>query len=317
MIVFAVLASVSQMAAPALVSSMIDGVSDNDKQTIIVLAIAMIVISLLGCLMNVISTNLAAGLTTRFAAELRKVIFNKVQSFSAAEVDKFGTSSLITRNTTDVTVIQSFLAMLFRLGILAPIMVVVGLILSIAFTGKLALVLAVAIPLLVVVIALILIRASRHSVKLRSRIDGINKLFLETLEGVRVIRAFNRQEHEIERFNEMNEDTAEVSRKSAAISGMLTPVVNALFGLTSVGAMVVGLIMTMNGTIDAGALVAATQYINMILIAIMLLATVVSMFPDAYACMKRIVLVRPAAEPLSSGMLHLPIREQMHRLSKA
>ena len=301
MIVFAVLASVSQMAAPALVSSMIDGVSDNDKQTIIILAIAMIVISLLGCLMNVISTNLAAGLTTRFAADLRKVIFNKVQSFSAAEVDKFGTSSLITRNTTDVTVIQSFLAMLFRLGILAPIMVVVGLILSIAFTGKLALVLAVAIPLLVVVIALILIRASRHSVKLRSRIDGINKLFLETLEGVRVIRAFNRQEHEIERFNEMNEATAEVSRKSAAISGMLTPVVNALFGLTSVGAMVVGLIMTMNGTIDAGALVAATQYINMILIAIMLLATVVSMFPDAYACMKRIGEVLDTEAVISDG----------------
>ena len=288
MIVFAVLASVSQMVAPALVSSMIDGVGDNDKQTIIVLAVAMIVVSLLGCLTNLISTNLAAKLTTRFSSDLRKEIFDKVQSFSATEVDKFGTSSLITRNTTDVTVIQNFLAMLFRLGILAPIMVVVGLILAVAFTGKLALVLAVAIPILIVVVALILIRASRHSVKLRGKIDGINQLFLETLEGVRVIRAFNRQKHEITRFDEMNEDTTEVSRKSVAISGMLTPVVNALFGLTSVGAMVAGFIMTKNGTIDAGALVAATQYINMILIAIMLLSTVVSMFPDAYACMNRI-----------------------------
>ncbi|MBQ8933228.1 MAG: ABC transporter ATP-binding protein, partial [Lachnospiraceae bacterium] len=169
-----------------------------------------------------------------------------------------------------------------------PIMVVVGLILSIAFTGKLALVLAAAIPLLIVVIALILTRASRHSVKLRSKIDGINKLFLEALEGVRVIRAFNRQEHETTRFDELNSETTEVSRKAAAISGMMTPVVNSLFGLTSVGAMVIGFIMTKNGTIDAGALVAATQYINMILIAIMLLSTVVSMFPDAYACMKRI-----------------------------
>lgn len=288
MIVFAVIASVSQMAAPAIVSSMIDGVSGNDKQTIIILAAAMIVITLLGCLTNLISTNLAAKLTTRFSSDLRKEIFDKVQSFSESEIDKFGTSSLITRNTTDVTVIQTFLAMLFRLGVLAPIMVVVGLILSIAFTGKLALVLAAAIPLLIVVIALILTRASRHSVKLRSKIDGINKLFLEALEGVRVIRAFNRQEHEMTRFDELNSETTEVSRKAAAISGMMTPVVNSLFGLTSVGAMVIGFIMTKNGTIDAGALVAATQYINMILIAIMLLSTVVSMFPDAYACMKRI-----------------------------
>ena len=90
------------------------------------------------------------------------------------------------------------------------------------------------------------------------------------------------------RFDELNSETTEVSRKAAAISGMMTPVVNSLFGLTSVGAMVIGFIMTKNGTIDAGALVAATQYINMILIAIMLLSTVVSMFPDAYACMKRI-----------------------------
>ena len=288
MIVFAVIASVSQMAAPAIVSSMIDGVSGNDKQTIIILAAAMIVITLLGCLTNLISTNLAAKLTTRFSSDLRKEIFDKVQSFSESEIDKFGTSSLITRNTTDVTVIQNFLAMLFRLGVLAPIMVVVGLILSIAFTGKLALVLAAAIPLLIVVIALILTRASRHSVKLRSKIDGINKLFLEALEGVRVIRAFNRQEHEMTRFDELNSETTEVSRKAAAISGMMTPVVNSLFGLTSVGAMVIGFIMTKNGTIDAGALVAATQYINMILIAIMLLSTVVSMFPDAYACMNRI-----------------------------
>ena len=288
MIVFAALASISQLTAPAMVSSMIDGVSDNDETMIIILAVAMIVISILGCLMNIISTNLAAKLTTRFSADLRKEIFNKVQSFSETEIDKFGSSSLITRNTTDVTVIQNFLAMLFRLGTLAPMMVVVGLILSVAFTGKLALVLVVAVPVLVVVIALILTRASRYSVKLRSKIDVINQLFLETLEGVRVIRAFNRQKHEIDRFSGENEDTTEVSRKSVAISGMLNPVVNSLFGLTSVGAMVVGFIMTKNGTMDVSALVAATQYINIILIAITLLATVVSMFPDAYACMNRI-----------------------------
>ena len=103
-----------------------------------------------------------------------------------------------------------------------------------------------------------------------------------------MIRAFNRQEYEKNRFGAENAETAEISRKSIAISGMMTPVVNALFGLTSVGAMLIGSWMVMDNSLDVSALVAAIQYINMILIAILLFATVVSLFPDAYACMKRI-----------------------------
>lgn len=288
MVVFALIASLAQLAAPSLISMMIDGVNDKDQNIIIYLAAAMIVLAVVACITNIVSTNLAAKLTARFSADLRKEVYHKVQGFSASEMDKFGTASLITRTTTDVTVIQSFLIMLFRIGLLAPMMAVIGLILSIATTGKLALVLAIAIPLLIGLVAAILIRASMHSAKLRKKIDNINKLFLETLEGVRVIRAFNKQEHETKRFNEANEDAADVSRKAIAMSGMMMPVVNFLFGLTSVGAMLVGAVMVARNTFDVSALVAATQYINMILIAIILLAVVVGMFPDAYACMQRI-----------------------------
>ena len=152
-------------------------------------------------------------------------------------------ASLISRNTSDVTMIQTFLTMLFRIGVLTPMMAVIGLVLAIAFTGRLAIMLVIAVPVLIVVVGLILFNASRYSVKLRSMIDGINRLFLETLEGVRVIRAFNRQEHETSRFDKVNEESAEISRKSIAISGMMVPVVNSLFGLTSVGAMLAGSIL--------------------------------------------------------------------------
>ena len=288
MVVFTMLASLAQMVAPAMVSKMIDCVSGDDMKTIIVLAVAMVILSVVACITNIVATNLAAKLTTRFSADLRKEIYYKVQEFSAADIDKFGTSSLITRNTTDVTVIQSFLVSLFRIGLMAPLMAVIGLVFAIATTGKLAVVLAIAIPILIVVVGAILIAASHYSVQLREKIDDINQLFLEALEGVRVIRAFNRQEHEINRFDKKNEETTEVSRKSIAISGMMTPVVNSLFGLTSVGATVVGTIMVKEGTMEVSALVSATQYINIILIAIILLASVISLFPDAYACTKRI-----------------------------
>ena len=287
MAVFVTIASAAQMISPTLVSWMIDSVSGSDEKAIIILAVAMIALAVIACVMNVVATNLAASLTTKFSADLRKVLFRKVQGFSATETDKFGTASLISRNTADVSVIQTFLITLFRVGLLAPMMAAIGLVFAIATTGRLAMVLAIAIPIMIVVV-LILMKASTCSVKLRKKIDRINQLFLETLEGVRVIRAFNRQEYEKNRFGAENAETAEISRKSIAISGMMTPVVNALFGLTSVGAMLIGSWMVMDNSLDVSALVAAIQYINMILIAILLFATVVSLFPDAYACMKRI-----------------------------
>ncbi len=210
MVIFVLIASLAQLLAPSLVSMMVDGVSGNEEGLIIMLAVAMIVLS------------------------------------------------------------------------------VVGLIFSVAFSGQIAVVLAVAIPILVIAVTGILFGASRYSVKLRSKTDAINRLFLEALEGVRVIRAFNKQEHEIDRFEDTNEEAAEISRKSIVTSGLMTPVVNTLFGLTSVGAMMAGAANIGHGGMEVGSLVAATQYINIILIAIMLLASVVSMFPDAYACMKRI-----------------------------
>ena len=103
-----------------------------------------------------------------------------------------------------------------------------------------------------------------------------------------MIRAFNRQEHEISRFNDTNEETAGIARKSITMSGALMPVVNMLFGLTSVGAMAVGSYLVVNEGMEVGTLVAAIQYISMILVGIILLSIVISMFPDTYACMKRI-----------------------------
>lgn len=289
LVVFLLLSSITQMLLPSLISKMIDdGVSERNEGLIFTIAIAMIVLALVACFTNVIGTNLSAKITTTFSADLRKEIFDKVQGFSAAEIDKFGTASLITRNTTDVTTIQTFLSMLLRLGILAPMMAVVGLVLSAATGGETGSVLAVAIPVLLIVTTILIISASRYSVKLRKKIDDINQLFLETLEGVRVIRAFNKQEVEINKFGETNNETANISRKSVTISGMLFPVVNMLFGITTVAVMGVGSYFVVKGEMEVGALVASTQYINIILLSIILMTFVVSLFPDAYACMKRI-----------------------------
>ena len=308
MIVFAIIAALSQLIAPMLISKMLDGINTNSRNTIIILAIVMIALSVLACITNIVSTNIAAKLSARFAADLRKEVFYKVQDFSAVEIDKFSSASLITRNTTDVTMIQSFLIQLFRLGLMAPLMAVIGVVFAVASAGRLAVVLAIATPILILFIAAILITASRYSVKLRDKIDAINKRFLETLEGVRVIRAFNKQSDEMKRFDELNGETTEVSRKSLAISGMMMPVVTSLFGLTTVGATLVGTYQVMKDTLNVSVLVSAAQYINIILLAIILFATVIAMFPDAYASMIRISEVLETESSIRDSEKEMPAR---------
>ena len=289
LVIFMLVASVTQMLLPTLISHMIDdGVSKGDESVLIELTIAMIILTIIACATNIVGTNISARITTEFSRDLRKEVFDKVQGFSAAEIDKFGTASLITRNTNDVTTIQTFLSMALRLGLLAPMMAVVGLVLASATAGPTSSILAIAIPILLIVATSLIVAASRYSVKLRRKIDDINQLFLETLEGVRVIRAFNKQDTEIKRFADTNEETKGISRKSVTISGALFPVVQMLFGLTTVGVMGVGSYFVIKGSMEVGELVASTQYINIILLSIILMTFVVSLFPDAYASMKRI-----------------------------
>lgn len=289
LVIFMLVASVTQMLLPTLISHMIDdGVSKGDESVLIELTIAMIILTIIACATNIVGTNISARITTEFSRDLRKEVFDKVQGFSAAEIDKFGTASLITRNTNDVTTIQTFLSMALRLGLLAPMMAVVGLVLASATAGPTSSILAIAIPILLIVATSLIVAASRYSVKLRKKIDDINQLFLETLEGVRVIRAFNKQDTEIKRFADTNEETKGISRKSVTISGALFPVVQMLFGLTTVGVMGVGSYFVIKGSMEVGELIASTQYINIILLSIILMTFVVSLFPDAYASMKRI-----------------------------
>ncbi|MBQ3811872.1 MAG: ABC transporter ATP-binding protein [Kiritimatiellae bacterium] len=236
-VAFVVVASVAQMAIPSMLGAMIDkGVGEGRAGLVAGIAVAMVVLSVVACAVNIAAARLAASVTTKFSADLRAELFHKVQTFSAAEIDKFGTASLITRNTTDVTTIQTFATQLLGLGLMAPLMAAVGLALSVAFAGRIAVVIAVAVPVLIVVVTFLIVRASSFSIKLRRKIDDINRLFLETLEGVRVIRAFNRQAHETARFGATNDDTARISRSAVAISGLMMPTVVMLFGATSVGA---------------------------------------------------------------------------------
>lgn len=296
------LSAVTAMLLPTALASMIDvGVAQENRSAILIIAAVMAVLALLGCLFNIAATVLSARISTKFAADLRREVFHRVQDLSAAEVEKFGTASLVTRNTSDVTNVQMFLSLLLRLGVTAPLMAVAGLVLSSLTGGELSSVLNLAIPALLLGAGAIVIFVSRYSVALRQKIDRLNKRFLEALEGVRVIRAFNQQEKEMARFDEANGDLAALTIRSGRVSALLMPVIQVIFGVTTAAVMGMGAWYVSTGEMDVGALVANSQYISMILAAIMMLALVILLFPMSYACARRIAEVLNAESSIQSG----------------
>lgn len=307
--VLVLFAAVAEMMLPSLLAQMINsGVADFSRSTILILAAVMAGVTVLACVVNFWSVKIASRISTDFSATLREQVFEKVQSFSAAELDKFGTASLVTRSTSDITNVQNFLTMLLRIGILAPMMAIAGLIFSAATGGQVSSVLTVAIPVLLVGCGIVILFASRYSVKLRKKLDRLNQLFLESLEGVRVIRAFNKQKAESRRFGEANTDYAATAMLSGRITSLLLPVINVIFGVTTAAVLGLGAYYVETGAMEVGSLVANSQYISMVLMSVMMLALVIMMFPTAYACAGRIAEVLEAETSIRDGSFSLQER---------
>lgn len=302
-------AAVAEMMLPSLLAQMINsGVVNYSRSTVLILAAVMAGVTVLACVVNFLSVRIASRISTDFSATLREQVFERVQSFSAAELDKFGTASLVTRSTSDITNVQNFLTMLLRIGILAPMMAIAGLIFSAATGGQVSSVLTVAIPVLLVGCGIVILFASRYSVKLRQKLDRLNQLFLESLEGVRVIRAFNKQQAESRRFGEANTDYAVTAMLSGRITSLLLPVINVIFGVTTAAVLGIGAYYVETGAMEVGSLVANSQYISMVLMSVMMLALVIMMFPTAYACAGRIAEVLEAETSIRDGSFSLQER---------
>lgn len=191
LVALVLLSAVGQMLLPSFLAQMIShGVAEGENQVVWMYAAIMAGVTVLSCVISFLSVKIASKISTEFAAQVRNQVFSKVQEFSAAEMDRFGTASLVTRSTSDITNVQNFLTLLLRVGLLAPMMAVAGLVFSAATGGKVSSVLLVAIPVLLIALTVIIVLASRYSISLRKKLDQINRLFLESLEGVRVIRAF-------------------------------------------------------------------------------------------------------------------------------
>jgi ATP-binding cassette, subfamily B, multidrug efflux pump len=286
---FVALQSIGDLYLPTLMSEIInEGVMQGDTDRIFEIGRLMLLVAGGGVIFSIIASFLSAKAATGLGTILRSKIFKRVESFSLNEFDKFGTATLITRTTNDVTQIQTVTVMIMRMMISAPVMAVGGIILALRKDRPLTLVLAVALPVLAGVVGFIASKMIPYFKQVQVKIDKINLVLREKLTGIRVIRAFNTVEREKKRFDEANYDLTENYIKVNKIMAFMMPSIMLVMNFTSLAILWFGGIRISEGSMDLGALAAFTQYAMQIMMSMLMLAMMFIMIPRAQAAAVRI-----------------------------
>lgn len=281
--------TMADLYLPTLMSDIINkGVMNGDTGYILRTGGFMLLIAGGGVLFSIVASFLSSRAAAGFGRILRNNVFRRVESFSLHEFDKIGTATLITRTTNDITQLQLVTMLIMRMMIGAPIMAVGGIIMAMSKDKPLTLVLVVALPILAGVIILIAGKGIPLFKQMQIKIDRINLVLREKLTGIRVIRAFNRMEHERDRFEAANNDLTENYIKVNRIMAFMLPSIMLIMNFTSIAVLWFGIIRIDEGNMDIGALFAFTQYAMQILFSMIMVAMMFIMVPRAQAAAVRV-----------------------------
>src|SRR6478609_7147083 len=285
-IVFIVLAQfVSTMASlylPSLNGQIIDeGVAKGDTGFIISHGAIMLVVSLVQISAAVVATYLAAKVAMGMGRDIRGNVFGTVVGFSAQEVTRFGAPTLISRSTNDVTQVQMVTFMAFTLLVTTPIMMVGGIIMALREDIGLSWLVAVAVPLLGLCVGLVISRMVPWFGRMQTSLDGVNRVMREQITGIRVVRAFVREEHEEARFADANGQLTNAGLRVGRLMALVFPIVMLIFNLSTVAVMWFGAHRIASGEMQIGELTAFLSYLVQILMAVMMATFMATMIPRA------------------------------------
>jgi len=265
-----------------------DGVAKGDTAFIMREGAVMLGVALVLGVISIISVYWGARTAMAFGRDLRHDIFRTVQSFSLAEMNRFGAPSLITRTTNDVQQIQMLVVMGLNVMVMAPFMAVGGVIMAIRQDAPLSLIIVVVIPLLAVVLGFLARNAMPLFKTMQKRVDRVNQVMREKLAGIRVIRAFVRTRYEEQRFDVANRELSETMLAVGRLFALMMPAVMAIMNLTLVATMWFGGLRIDSGAMPIGNLTAFLTYIMQILMSVMMAAFMFVMVPRAAASAERI-----------------------------
>lgn len=281
--------AIAELYLPNIMSDIVDtGIVNGDTDYIIQRGLIMLAIAGAAGVFTITASYLSSRVAVGYGKKLRSQVFKRVESYSLHEFNKIGTASLITRTTNDINQMQNVTMMMLRMMIYAPVMFVGGVIMSIQKDAKLAMILVVVLPILLLLVFFVVKKGMPLFKSLQKKLDKVNLVFREGLTGIRVIRAFNKTEHESKRFDGANMDLTDTGIKVNRIMAILMPIMFLIINLATIAVVWFGGHRIDAGAMQVGDLMAFIQYIMRIMFSLMMLSMMFVFIPRASASAERI-----------------------------
>lgn len=303
-IVFQLAQAVASLFLPALNAAIIDrGIAQGDTGYILTVGAAMLAISLVQIACAITAVYFGARVAMAVGRDLRGAVFERVGTFSEREVSHFGAPSLITRTTNDVQQVQMLVLMTSTMLVSAPILAVGGVIMALQQDIELSLIMAVAIPVLLIAVSAIIVRTVPLFRVMQERIDTVNRVLREQLTGMRVVRAFVREQQEVERFADANAALTDTALRAGRLFALMFPIVLLVLNASSVAVLWFGAYRIESGLMQVGALTAFLTYLIQILMAVLMATFIAVLLPRAAVSADRIgeVLETPSSVVLPAN----------------
>ncbi|MBQ8598436.1 MAG: ABC transporter ATP-binding protein [Lachnospiraceae bacterium] len=298
---------IGEVLLPKFMANIINiGAANRDVPYIIGMGVMMVITALLMMLGGIGGAFFAAKASISFASDLRSDVFDKVQQFSFANLDKYSTGSLVTRLTNDITQVQNLINMAMRMMLRAPGMMIGALIMALTMNAQLAVVVLVVMPILALLIALVIKIAFPRFEAMQKKLDALNSNIQEVLINVRVIKSFVRGDYEEERFAKSNEELKESSLRAFKVVILNMPIMMFMMNATTLAIVWFGGKQILAGSMPVGDLTAFTAYIVQILMSLMMLAMVLLQSSRAIASLNRITEVLDTEVDLTDEGCRLP-----------
>ena len=280
--------SVAELLLPLLMGKIIDsGIENGDKSSILYLGGAMIVISALGLLCGILSAKLSSQASQGYGANLRNALFDKIQTFSFADVDRFSTASLVTRCTMDVRQIQEVVLQIIRMLVRAPTLLVISMIICMNLNLSLSTVYLAAIPSLLILVLFIMRITRPLFTVMQKKLDALNASIQENMIGIRVVKTFVRTDYEKRKFKKANDDVMDTAIHAGVRISLMNPCSTAVFNLAAIALYWFGGKMVGNGQLESGELLTFVAYLNNIMFSVMMFTMVLTRLSRAQACLER------------------------------
>ncbi|SIT78326.1 ABC transporter ATP-binding protein [Microbacterium sp. RU33B] len=314
-VVFQLAQSIASLLLPTLNADIIDqGVVTGDIAFIWRTGGIMLAISFVQIVCAIVAVYFGSRLAMGMGRDLRDHLFHRVVAFSQREIGQFGAPSLITRNTNDVQQVQMLVQMSATVMVSAPILAIGGVIFAVQQDAGLSWLMAVAIPVLLVVVSLIIVRMVPAFTQMQARIDRVNQIMREQLSGIRVIRAFVRETEERARFRSASDGVMDTALRAGNLMALMFPAVMLVMNVSSVAVIWFGAFEVQNSGVQIGTLFAFLTYLMQILMGVMMATFMFVMIPRAAVCADRIGAVLdtepsvaaptdPAAPPTARGRI--------------